>query len=91
MCPTPPDSPLLTDEAVRAVAADRAGPREPDSDDTRDARALAAVLLRYHATEGREVLVETVAVALGHEDGTEAALWRPETEAVVSRLFGAAP
>lgn len=49
--------------------------------------SVLSTFLRYHATEGREVLVETVCRALS-PDGRSGAMWRDEAEAVVTALFG---
>ena len=69
---------LLTDEAVRAIG-DGVPSRE------QDARTTVEDFLRFHATEGREALVERVMEAVADEYGSCSNV---TAEAVVTALFG---
>ena len=76
---------LLTDEAVWAAAGVRV-----DGSPRKAAGAALAAFLRFHATEGREALVERVARALRDPSyGGPLGVWeRKRAEAVVSALVG---
>jgi hypothetical protein len=90
---------LLTDEAVRAATLQAAllstWLADPEnggtlSPDEYEAQVLGAAF-RYHATEGREALVRTAALAVREAAGDHA-FGRADAvaEAVVTALFGEA-
>lgn len=84
-----PVAALLTEEAVRAAGHEvwQRTSGYPSTAQTDNARTALAAALRYHATEGREALVEVVRLSLAPGTGV---LFKAEAEAVVTALVGEA-